>query len=558
MQRPTRRALLAGTGTTVAGRWLSTSVGARPVRATPPEDLPPVEWSASGSGQLLATDGVVYRQNDGTVVAHDAATGEQQWSVQGRGTWGFGYLIHHDGSLYLLDLLDSDVLTVFDSSTGDRNWVYDPDDATARRVYFHGGVAYVGLGGQQPGLAALDPSEGRIYWRAEATGSLTVPAVLDGTVYGFHDEGYVGLSAESGDRQFDVSTPAWWSVDVDAVEGRALIGTETSRLLSYDVTTGERLWTREFGEDDLPVYPFLQESGPGRLFVSAEDGIHRIDMSDGSSAWNRDPFGSAGSPLVDGVGDRHVYFLPGNRLIVLTRESGEIVGHVRVSDSTRPDGSVRVGEQHVYAASGGTVFALAADGTPQWRWEVTDASVDSVSPAGDTVAVATGDRTYALDPDGPPGLVWSPDPPVAGRPTTISAGPLGATVPPDVSFEWWFGRGQPGTGDPPSATGREVRHVFRAAGTSTIIATARTDAGSATVFQRVQVREPTPTPTRTSTLSSGTDADTPTGSDARTSTSESTPVESSTEGTAAAGPGFGILASAAGAGVAIWRVLSEN
>ncbi|MCX4446761.1 protein kinase [Streptomyces sp. NBC_01789] len=240
---------------------------------------------------------------------------------------------------------------------GWRAWHAQVDDGRVACVY--AGTSLVCAGPHR--ITALAAADGKRLWRGARTesGSTSVAAVLDGTVYAFEGGALVARGLSDGAEKWREPLPDGVAVADSVQSGDTLYyatrarGSATVRLTARRLTGGhDRLWDKEWREPSETPELLLDE---GRLVV-AGNAVTVLKASDGSR--------TAGLPAGEVACRQPV--LQGRRLLCPSADGLTVV------DVTSP-GSRRTllpGVDIAYRP------ALAADGT---------------------VVVSSPDRIYALD-----------------------------------------------------------------------------------------------------------------------------------------------------------------
>ena len=131
---------------------------------------------------------------------------------------------------------------------------------------------YVGL---ETGLAALDPADGTIRWRANGQSAVAPPTVV---------ENLLVAQGEDLVRAFDPDGTERWSVSLDrdvarrqpAATGDAVVLRTERGLKALDPETGDTRWTRSIRAESPPSID------DGTVFAGIDEGLIGLDVVDGS------------------------------------------------------------------------------------------------------------------------------------------------------------------------------------------------------------------------------------------------------------------------------------
>jgi len=147
-------------------------------------------------------------------------------------------------------------------------------------------------------VIALDPSSGKRRWLRRIDGEGTgAPTVADKTVIVPGESKLVGLSHESGVREWDYAASVGSSVAV--ADGGVFATTEGDDVFALDVSTGEELWRRAVVPGSNP--PVV---AGGQLYVTGTDGsIAAVSTTDGSVAWRNTVGGERSSGVAVSGGE---------------------------------------------------------------------------------------------------------------------------------------------------------------------------------------------------------------------------------------------------------------
>ncbi|ERJ05873.1 alcohol dehydrogenase cytochrome c protein [Halorhabdus tiamatea SARL4B] len=195
-----------------------------------------VDLDADEFGVLAAADGRVFTDTDGSLVALDATGGDRLWEQPVSAP---DDLAVTDERVLVADSQGG--VRAFDIVTGDERWQYDLPEANAVAV---AGERAVAVGGSPAVSGQSGPT------------SHDVPGPL------------VALDIGSGEKQWRVTLDrfAWFPPAVGS--DRVYVSRVAGGVVAYS-TSGERVWTHEFGEDAEPITgPVIHD---GRLYVGVRD-----------------------------------------------------------------------------------------------------------------------------------------------------------------------------------------------------------------------------------------------------------------------------------------------
>lgn len=214
------------------------------------------------------------------------------------GNGGFAFA---DDVLYFGELADeSGRLHAVDSTTGRARWIAETVHPITASPALDPTTAYVVSGGDLsadgPGngfLHALSRTDGTERWRADLGGMTTSPPVVDGThVYAGRtallDSRVVAFDVETGDSiwEFDAGEhfPGWPAVTTE----RVYVVARDHQLYSLDRNSGTIQW--QFSGDDIDHTPV---SAPtvldGTVYQGTYRGVVAIDACSGEHEWHVRP-----------------------------------------------------------------------------------------------------------------------------------------------------------------------------------------------------------------------------------------------------------------------------
>ncbi|WP_255196564.1 PQQ-binding-like beta-propeller repeat protein [Halorarius litoreus] len=318
-----------------------------------------------------------YDQHAGSIMAFDAATGEQQW-VHETGRIHASAPSVGDGTLYINSggLDNPDLVHAVDMASGAVQWTHEFAGGERIRssptvadgvVYASAEIGTDVQGETDVAVHALDADTGELLWSAtinHAALEYSSPAVVDGTVY-HHvvDE----CDGDTGLYAFDATTgETEWAVQAGSMTGSPTVvdGTlyhSTAGLhgggVARDAATGEILWETARGRDAT----FGPAVADGTVYGTTADSgsAFALDVASGDLQWEFDSGEARGSPVVDA----DTVYVPSwgeERIYALDAADGTERWHVDLE--SRPyqppavvDGTLFVGD----AARRGGLYAIA-------------------------------------------------------------------------------------------------------------------------------------------------------------------------------------------------------
>jgi outer membrane protein assembly factor BamB len=265
-------------------------------------------------------------------------------------------------------------------------------------------------------------------------GPKTAPAIVDGTVYFFGQEGHLhALDAKKGKliwekylpRDFDAPPPMWWySSSPVIVENRLILNARKSGI-AINKNTGEKIWTSEQGRPGYATAVLFENDTLVALFSSRA--LYAVDARNGKVVWSfpwiTNPDVHAADPLV--VGNQ--VFISSNygrgcALIDFTDNKPHVVWE-NTNMASHFSGFVYI-EGHIYGNSGNAISRRGAfrcidieTGEIQWSENL---GIGSLTAIGDKL-ILLNDRgrisVAEINPEAyreisfaelPQGLYWSP------------------------------------------------------------------------------------------------------------------------------------------------------
>lgn len=292
------------------------------------------------------------------VAAVSAASGDLLWAQDVKpardraGSAGGGALAYGDGKLFVTSGYGR--LAALDPETGAVIWTQDLDASTTGTPSYHEGLVYLVAGDRT--AWAVEADSGRVRWQNDSIEDVNnvyggpAPAVTDDLAIFGYGSGEVQAAFRQG------GMTRWNATVVGQREGRALstvdditgdpvvagervyVGNQSGRTVALNRSSGERIWTAQFGAMGA-AWP----AGDSIFMISDLGELLRVDASDGSRIW--------GAELPGFVRDRvrkraeiythHGPVLAGGRVIVASGDgnlrqfdpvSGRLLGATEIPD----------------------------------------------------------------------------------------------------------------------------------------------------------------------------------------------------------------------------------
>jgi outer membrane protein assembly factor BamB len=291
---------------------------------------PETDDSTNVGGGLGADGATVYAVNGlATLVALDLATGKEKWRAD-LGVPGRSAPTIADGRVFVTTI--DDRLFAYSAADGHQLWTHQaatPVTAMLGRPApaYYRGLVVAGFGSGE--LAALRADSGSVVWTD-------------------------GLGASQGRATV---------ADFLAIRGAPVIANGLVYAISMggllvcnDVPAGRRVWERQVAGEDIPYL-----AGDWMFVVSAEQQIASVNINDGRISWitqlprwedpdKRKKTLTWYGPLL--VSDRLIVSGTNDDALSVSPYTGEILGHITLSDAAAPFAPV---------VAGGTVLLVAND-----------------------------------------------------------------------------------------------------------------------------------------------------------------------------------------------------
>ncbi len=174
--------------------------------------------------------------NDTTLAAIDAETGELEWTYEALGAVNSTPTVV-DGTVYVGSLVAGDpaqgVVYAIDAVSGTREWFFDAGGAVVGSPAIADGTVYVGS--RSNNIFAVDATDGSQEWRFDTGNVVTSsPAVVDSTVYVTSESNTVfGLSTD-GEQLWEFRTSNSISASPAVANGVVYTGSDDATLYALE------------------------------------------------------------------------------------------------------------------------------------------------------------------------------------------------------------------------------------------------------------------------------------------------------------------------------------
>ncbi|RDZ48194.1 hypothetical protein C5B86_03835 [Haloferax sp. Atlit-19N] len=469
----------------------------------------------------------------GSVLAVDAATGEERWSVETDDAVVSSPTVAN-GTVYVgsrASISFDDSLYALDAATGSTQWAFSTDnDGVVSSPTIVNGTVYVGsqsLWG--PGLHALDAATGAERWARDIGPIDGSPTVADDVLYAeTGDQSVAAVNATTGETHWatDVGSPV--SSSPTLAGETVYVGTIDNTLTAIDAETGAIRWSFETSlRGDVESSPTVVD---GTVYVGTNNNsLYAVDAATGQAEWNVETGGAISSSPTVANGTVYVGS-EGSDLYAVDAATGDLTwtytadGPVTASP-TVSNGTVYIGSE------AGTLYAIdASAGDSTWAIETGSAIRSSPTAvadveAGDSVGSRVGLGTLGhtdrwadkhhvdIDPDEPiPAFIPNRTDLIAGDTVQFDASNSRSVVG-IATYNWSFGDGSTN-----AAGSAWTEHTYDSAGNYTVTLTVVDENGQSNRTERtLTVAKPL---SAALTASQTEDIDTPAKFDASNSTGE--------------------------------------
>ncbi|MFC3616700.1 PQQ-binding-like beta-propeller repeat protein [Lutimaribacter marinistellae] len=322
--------------------------------------------------------GLIYTLDSGATVSAVSPQGGLVWQTnlippgESEGQATGGGLAYADGTLYVSSGFGR--LTAIEARTGGIRWRQRLDATGSGKPTVRDGLLYL-VAGDEIGWA-IETKTGRIAWQTVATPSvgnvLGAPAPALGSelvVFGFGSGDVTANFRRGGVGRWNASvtgrSPGRAAARIGDVTGapvisgsRVYIGNHSGRTVSFDMETGDRLWTMDEGALG-PVWPV----GDSVFFVSDRNRLLRVNAASGETIWatelpgfvkdkprKRSTVFAHYGPIL--AGGRIVVASSDGRLRFFSAESGALSHQVEIPDGATSGPVVAGGTLYVVSTKG--------------------------------------------------------------------------------------------------------------------------------------------------------------------------------------------------------------
>lgn len=252
--------------------------------------------SDKGYSDPVAAQGVVYvGRRDGVLLALDAATGSEEWSLEIGSPPGnpavakmVVYVPDDHGDLRAVDATTGKPLWTYVSGDGE---IFSPPVPTDGMVFLYG----------RGGLHAVDAATGAKRWTYAASGEYS-PSVANGVVHlAALDQTVHAIDAATGAKKWALTMNSTVKASPAVAHGVVYIGDWENGMHAIDAATGAEVWTSTVRD----AYFDSAAVADGLVYAGGADGALRaFDASTGVQKWTyrmHARFGASMPVVVDGI-----------------------------------------------------------------------------------------------------------------------------------------------------------------------------------------------------------------------------------------------------------------
>lgn len=371
-------------------------------------DIDNVAWTDSRPQRVsfeVGSDGeiVVTGEDDGTVTATNATTGEVRWRVGLEPPITTSPLV---ASGTVLIGGGNKSLYALDSRTGLTKWAAALPDVPSSTPVVSGDNVVLAVDDLSVRALALDDGEER--WTGETPALVrTRPLASEGRIVVPSEDGTLtAFDAETGDALWDAEVGSL--IDAGPVISGDVVALtdDTAVAQAFDVSTGELMWSESIGERTFGVA--LDDE---TFFLHHGDALEAWDASDGTSRWRITAAESHASPIV--AGNQIVTISLEGEVTAYDSSSGEISQSIALPSVTGIPLDVDLPLVH----AGGLLFATVPHDVVERRYSVValggeggggsfDVNRYSMGSTPAAAPAASDDAVFAGDTDG---VLWRSD-----------------------------------------------------------------------------------------------------------------------------------------------------
>jgi outer membrane protein assembly factor BamB len=271
----------------------------------------------------------------------------------------------------------------------DVRWVVPLDSPPAATPAYDAATAYVPL--RTGGLVAVDLDRGLVRWRRDLTTTIA-PSVGDDLVFAAAADGVEALAADTGRTRWRSPFPGRL-VTVTWDNGWLLCSNDAGDLAALRATDGELLWRATLGAP-LVAPP---AAGLDRVYVAIEGGqLLSLELATGHRSWSRQlPGRVTGLRAADG---QLIVGTTANAVFSLELESGRQRWRWRIGGDAA--GAAASDDRHVYFAARDNMLRAVdlRNGNLRWTSELTARPVGGPQVLAGRVVVPLSSTVGIFDP----------------------------------------------------------------------------------------------------------------------------------------------------------------
>ncbi|SFR97003.1 Outer membrane protein assembly factor BamB, contains PQQ-like beta-propeller repeat [Halomicrobium zhouii] len=291
-----------------------------------------IEWKIEVGdalpAQIVGSDDSVYVGADSKIYRLSAATGEPKWIYDGAGD---SYLrVHlHDETVYGGWFRDG--VVAVDAESGNHRWSVQPLDSASgvTGLGSHPGTDAIYYNDLDGVAVALDPTDGELLWYYDTGGTLRDgPVVTRDSVYVASEDGVLyALAADTGEKRWQYDTGSKNVLAPTVANGTVYVGPQDATLYAVDSKDGTERW-----QYSTTTEKWLAPTVDGDVaYLATFDGdVEKIDLQTRERIWHNG--GQGRSVVPPGVGPDNVYIGGPNRLVGISKSTGETVSVVKTGE----------------------------------------------------------------------------------------------------------------------------------------------------------------------------------------------------------------------------------